>query len=1104
MTKSHRNAGRAVAVLAAIPLAILQAHAAEATASWIGQANGAYTTASNWDIGQVPLNNAGTTYIVSIGSGKVVSYNTPNPQTIDQFLLDVGSQFNLSSSSLISPSKLTVLGQALIAGSINANNATFIAQGTGTSFLGNTTTVSASNGGVVRIAAPAFDASGLGNSTIISAAGAGSLVDLSSVLSLNVGQGSAYNSAISATTGGKINLSGVTSLLAPASNVSLIFNENGGADINLASLQTLGGVTADSGTTSFTLDASTAEIGPLQKANRLVVSLQNASTMALGGYAGAANVSNSTFAVTGGSKLNAGSLVGTLSERGLTNSTLLSAAGSGSVLDLSGLQTLDVGQSGAYNDFITASGGAKIKLSGVTNLIAPASATALIFSANGGADIDLSSLQMLGGVTTDSGTTSFVLDGSTAELGPLQKANRLNVSLQNASTMTLGGYAGAANVTNSTFAVAGGSKLNAASLVGTLSERGLGNGTLLSATGNGSLLDLSGIQTLDAGESSAYNEAINASSGARINLKGVTNLIAPASTVQLIFTATSGADINLSSLQTLGGVTTDSGTTTFNLDAATAVIGPLQKGNRLVVNLQNASTMTLGGFSGAADITNSTFTVAGGSKLNASSLVGTLSERGLGNNTLLSAAGSGSVLDLSGLRSFDAGEASAYNEYVTATSGAKINLSGVTSVTAPATTVSLVFTANSGADINLSALQTLGGVTADSGTTTFNLDGATAELGPLQKANRLIVNLQNASTMTLGGYAGAASVSNSIFSVAGGSRLNASSLLGTLSEPGLGNNTLLSAAGNGSLLDLSGLQTLDAGQSSAYNEYVTATSGAKINLAGVKTLIAPISGVAVTFTANSGANIDLGGLQTISNASGQVNFNVASAGSLLLHGLNANPGVHFNLSDAGSQITVKGSLALLNGSTMAAGAGTTVAVSGNFSFQQTVESQMNLDAATLALDGSGGQALEIGGKHIGLPTAGSLVGSNFAIGVLDVGLSGAATVVSLQDAIDNGNRSGGSEALYLNGSAGGNGLHILGGSILALDNLDLYTVQNGLWVHINDLFTNGVTKIAYDQGFIELGAATTLPVPEPGTWALLTLGLAAIGWRRRESMRAGA
>ena len=312
------------------------------------------------------------------------------------------------------------------------------------------------------------------------------------------------------------------------------------------------------------------------------------------------------------------------------------------------------------------------------------------------------------------------------------------------------------------------------------------------------------------------------------------------------------------------------------------------------------------------------------------------------------------------------------------------------------------------------------------------------------------------------------------------------------SASGLAGATILNAGGAGSLVNLSGVKRLDAGHNSVYSSYITATSGAKIKLSGVTSLIAPSSNAALVFAANGGANINLASLQNVSN--GKVNFNVASAGSLLLHGIDAGPGVNINLSGAGSSLTVAGSLAMLAGSTLAAGAGTRIDISGSGSFEQTVESQMNLDLATLGFSGSGAHWLEIGGRRNGTPASAAPVLGNFAIGQLVVGqANAAATWVQLVDAVNNGNRVGTTgEALYLNSDADGNGLAILGGSTLVIGSLDVYTYQSGQWVHLNALFKPGETKRPYDHGFVSL-----TPVPEPRTMAMLLAGLGFVAWRQR-------
>ncbi len=76
--------------------------------------------------------------------------------------------------------------------------------------------------------------------------------------------------------------------------------------------------------------------------------------------------------------------------------------------------------------------------------------------------------------------------------------------------------------------------------------------------------------------------------------------------------------------------------------------------------------------------------------------------------------------------------------------------------------------------------------------------------------------------------------------------------------------------------------------------------------------------------------------------------------------------------------------------------------------------------------------------------------------------------------VDNGNRlEADSEALYLFGLGGPNGLRILGGSLLALNNVNVYTMHDGQLLHVNTLFPPGVAQIAYDEGFIALNAPTS-------------------------------
>ena len=97
----------------------------------------------------------------------------------------------------------------------------------------------------------------------------------------------------------------------------------------------------------------------------------------------------------------------------------------------------------------------------------------------------------------------------------------------------------------------------------------------------------------------------------------------------------------------------------------------------------------------------------------------------------------------------------------------------------------------------------------------------------------------------------------------------------------------------------------------------------------------------------------------------------------------------------------------------------------------------------------------------------------------------------LVDLLNNGNRSGGNEALYLFGSGSGGGLSLLDGSTLVLNHLDAYDYVNGSWVSLQSVL-GGSNEVAFDGGFLAQQA-----VPEPSAWALLAAAAAFIFCIRR-------
>jgi hypothetical protein len=116
-------------------------------------------------------------------------------------------------------------------------------------------------------------------------------------------------------------------------------------------------------------------------------------------------------------------------------------------------------------------------------------------------------------------------------------------------------------------------------------------GTLFSATGSGSLLDLSSLTTFDASfndsSSVVSRHHVNASSGGLIDLGGLTNFVPPARKEDRVeFDLTSGGSVVLSSLVTIPGT---GGETLFDVHAGSTLALPS------VQTIENTHLFTDGG-----------------------------------------------------------------------------------------------------------------------------------------------------------------------------------------------------------------------------------------------------------------------------------------------------------------------------------------------------------------------------------------------------------------------------------------------------------------------------------------------------------------------------
>jgi len=235
---------------------------------------------------------------------------------------------------------------------------------------------------------------------------------------------------------------------------------------------------------------------------------------------------------------------------------------------------------------------------------------------------------------------------------------------------------------------------------------------------------------------------------------------------------------------------------------------------------------------------------------------------------------------------------------------------------------------------------------------------------------------------------------------------------------------------------------------------------------------------------------------------GAYEFRVEAEGTLLLGDFTVTNNATFTINDATSVVDVAGSLLLDGPSVFDVATGGGVRVGGNFSFATQAETAFGCDDGILAMAGAGTWAapqwLEVGGQDLGVPTTPGVVpgdNGNFAVGKLVIGRLGQATVVELVDAIDNGNR-GSWEALYLPGF-GGDGLELFGGSSLNIGSLNVYAFLDGQWVHLNALFTGGVTSIDFGTLVSDPEADGTIVIPEPATAMLLAPALLILRRRRR-------
>lgn len=284
---------------------------AQTTATYIGPNNGNWSNPANWDIGVVPINNGGNTYNVIVPASKTVNFDLLFPVSISAVSIQHTGRIDMTNSQA-----LNVSGLSLLSGTLNV-------RGAGSVFESNSPLaglsveprIFASNGGVVRIAAPVYEYSGsaLDGTTLLTASGSGSLIDLSNVIEFTDISGTGIFGGsvktIEASNSGTIDLSSVVEIRSGTGwrygNI-LQFNVNTGGNILLDNLEAIN-ATGAPGLTLFNIEVPEYELPNLIETNQAHIKLGANSVLNAHSLT---SFRNSTLTLDqAGSEFNASSMV---------------------------------------------------------------------------------------------------------------------------------------------------------------------------------------------------------------------------------------------------------------------------------------------------------------------------------------------------------------------------------------------------------------------------------------------------------------------------------------------------------------------------------------------------------------------------------------------------------------------------------------------------------------------------------------------------------------------------------------------------------------------------------------------------------------------------
>ncbi len=1029
------------------------------TATWAGgNSYGLWSNTNNWSPQVEPLNGGGATYTVIVPDGASLSFDVPGGGAIDALSFGVGSRMLVTNGQ-----SLAVNGVAVLKGQVQAGGAgsAFVAPAN-TVVLSSNPQFLATNGATIAVGASTYSWDrAVGSATLLSAVGANSLVDLHAVSSMLLNGNNNPTYTILARSNGVVDLSGLANLSGPGGSGVLQMDVSDGGQLKLDSARLFNqnlrfnlGVPQFQLPQAVSMDAVTINqtaTGILEATNLLAIanSTLNSATGGVYNLPSLGGMTNSTVNVTNKAVFSAPQLWS-------LNNTPVNIAGNGS------FQATNLAS--YINSTIPIQPGRDFEPGVLTNIYG----SSILVSNGASFRVAATADEMpAAGSYSYPPRTIFLSDGAGSML-----------DLSSVKTLRVYGVNYAWDAINNRWRGDWIYNINAA---------------------NQGVIDFSGLEMVYGTDPNNYNGGddwlsfkVETNGTIRLpNLRVVTqrtrfDLMTPLFAMpalqavdHTLFNLQDGGRLELASLTNFNASSITFG---FNSTFSAPVLRNFVNSDLSLVPGQVLSTPAF------TNIDWSRLSVSSGSTL----AVGAPGYEAPGGQsaTVFSANGAGSLLDLASLGSLGTVSGDSGHTYTVAVNNlGVVDLSGLQTIQAGSDTWSLSLQ-NSGS-ILLSNLQQVSGSVGfqlgdgtrlDLPSLTRLADGTTISFGAgtVFHAPALVEFVNSDLSIASPGAFTALPLTNiysSRLAVSGGSILRVAAqsyeipAYGSYSYPG--SMTRFSADGAGSLLDMSLVQSIrmygvnygwDPAQSRWRGDW--------------------------DFTANASNQgvVDLSALQVVYGADPNnynggddwFSFNAKSGGTVKVGNLSVYQRARFSATDPNSTLDF-GGLYLRPPATLTLGPSSLLRIHADFRFENTDTNSLTADLATLLMDGTTPQRLEVGGRDVG--PAPAVLQGNLGFGQLVVGNANQQSIVRLEDLLNNGWRgaAGEPESLYLYG-LGGQGLRLFSGSRLLLGSLNCYATVNSRMVNLRSLIPDGTNSVAFDGGFIAnyAGPSITNMTPSMG------------------------